>query len=276
MDVVYRSSRPMRLHRLSRRQILLDMGWSGVAVAVLTGCSTGSTGSSGPANTAPAGTARSSGATAAGTPATTTTTATAAPTDALAWKRVNFGFVSAYLLVRGSSVAVVDTGVAGSADAIGTALQTASGSWDSVTDVVLTHHHPDHAGSLADVAARASRAVIHAGAADIDNITTSPRSIVAAADGSDILGMQVVATPGHTDGHISVFDRGTRVLVAGDALGNTAGLTGSNPQFTSDPAKAAESVKVLAALDAGTILFGHGDPLTSGAAEALRTFAGTL
>jgi glyoxylase-like metal-dependent hydrolase (beta-lactamase superfamily II) len=261
MDAVYRSSRPARLHRLSRRQVLLDLGWGGVAVAVLAGCSTGSTSSTGSRNA-------TSGAAA--------TTTTAASSGELAWKRVDVGFVSAYLLVRGTSVAIVDTGVAGSADAIGTALRAASSSWDSVTDVVLTHHHPDHAGSLGDVATRASRAVIHAGAADIDNITSSPRAIVAAADGSDILGMQVVATPGHTDGHLSAFDRGTRVLVAGDALGNTAGLTASNPQFTSDPAKATESVKTLAALDADTILFGHGEPLTSGAAEALRTFASTL
>jgi glyoxylase-like metal-dependent hydrolase (beta-lactamase superfamily II) len=274
MDAVYRSSRPARLHRLNRRQVLLDLGWGGVAVAVLAGCSTSSTGSSGSANAATPGAATSSsGAAATGT---TATTATGSSGGELAWKRVNLGFVSAYLLVRGRSVAVVDTGVAGSADAIGTALQAASSSWDSVTDVVLTHHHPDHAGSLGEVATRASRAVIHAGAADIDNITTNPRATVAAADGSEILGMQVVATPGHTDGHISAFDRGTRVLVAGDALGNTAGLTGSNPQFTSDPAKAIESVKTLAALDAAAILFGHGDPLTSGAAEALRTLASTL
>ena len=272
MDAVYRSSRPVRLHRLSRRQVLLDLGWGGVAVAVLAGCSTGSTGSTGSGN---AGRSATSGP-AAPSSASSGTTAAATPTGELAWKRVDSGFVSAYLMVRGSSAAVVDTGVAGNADAIGTALQAAGTSWDSVTEVVLTHHHPDHAGSLADVAARASTAVIHAGEADIDTITTSPRPLVAAADGSDIFGMQVVATPGHTDGHISVFDRGTRVLVAGDALGNTAGLTGSNPQYTSDPAKAAESVRKMAALDAGTILFGHGDPLTSGAAEARRTFAGSL
>ncbi|HEY6742130.1 MAG TPA: MBL fold metallo-hydrolase [Lapillicoccus sp.] len=264
MDAHYWSSRPARLHRLSRRQVVLDLGWGGVGVAVLAGCSTDSTGSTGSGNAASSGAASSPAA------------ATATSTGALAWKRVDFGFVSAYLLVRGASVAVVDTGVAGNADAISTALQAASASWDSVTDVILTHHHPDHAGGLGDVAARASRASIHAGAADIDTIPTSPRTIVAAADGSDIFGMQVVATPGHTDGHISVFDRGTRVLVAGDALGNTGGLTGSNPQFTADPAQAAQSVKTLAALDVGTILFGHGAPLTSGAAEALRTLAGAV
>jgi glyoxylase-like metal-dependent hydrolase (beta-lactamase superfamily II) len=191
MDAVYRSSRPARLHRLSRRQVPLDLGWGGVAVAVLAGCSTGSPSSTGSGNAATSGAAA--------------TTTTAASSGELARKRVDVGFVSAYLLVRGTSVAIVDTGVAGSADAIGTALRAAS-----------------------------------------------------------------------SDGHLSAFDRGTRVLVAGDALGNTAGLTRSNPQFTSDPAKATESVKTLAALDADTILFGHGEPLTSGAAEALRTFASTL
>ena len=141
--------------------------------------------------------------------------------------------------------------------------------------MILTHHHGDHAGSLGEVVTRAGRAAVHAGEADISRLT-SPRQIVAAADGSDVLGLQVVATPGHTEGHISVFDRATRVLIAGDALNNSAGLTGSSPRNTADPVKAAESVKKMAALDAGTILFGHGEPLTSGAADALRTYAGTL
>ena len=133
----------------------------------------------------------------------------AAPTGELTWKRVELGFVSAYVVVRGGQAAVVDTGVAGSADAIGTALQAAGTSWDQVSDVILTHHHGDHAGSLGEVVTRAARAAVHAGEADISRLT-SPRQIVAAADGSDVLGLQVVATPGHTEGHISVFDRATR------------------------------------------------------------------
>ena len=41
---------------------------------------------------------------------------------ALAWSRVNLGFVSAYLLVHGGEAALVDTGVENSADAIEAAL----------------------------------------------------------------------------------------------------------------------------------------------------------
>ena len=169
----------------------------------------------------------------------------------------------------------MDTGVAGSADAIGSALQTAGSSWEAVTDLVLTHHHGDHAGSLADVAARATKATVHAGAADIAQIT-SPRTVVAAADGSEIFGLQVVATPGHTLGHICVLDRATKILVAGDALNNSSGLSGSSPRNTADADQAKASVKKLAALDIAGILFGHGEPLTADASAALRQYAGTL
>lgn len=243
------------VHRLSRRQLLFELGGGGLAVAVLGGCS------SMPVDQPPQ----------------TPPNATIPPNGPgpLAWNRVNLGFVSAYVLARGSRAAVVDTGVSGSADAIGSALQAAGSSWAAVSDVILTHHHGDHAGSLGEVATRATTAAVHAGQADIANLS-SPRTVLAAPDGTDVFGLQVVATPGHTLGHVCVFDQKTTVLVAGDALGNTAGLTGSNPQFTADAGAARDSVKKLAALDAGIILFGHGEPLTSAAAEALRAYAATL
>ena len=264
MEAVFGSTRPPHRHRLTRRELLVDLGWGGVAVAVLGGCSS-------PSPSTPLQTSTPSLATTAG-PATTTGTATPGQ---LTWTRANLGFVSAYVLVRGRQAAVVDTGVAGSADAIGSALQTAGSSWEAVTDLVLTHHHGDHAGSLADVAARATKATVHAGAADIAQIT-SPRTVVAAADGSEIFGLQVVATPGHTLGHICVLDRATKILVAGDALNNSSGLSGSSPRNTADADQAKASVKKLAALDIAGILFGHGEPLTADASAALRQYAGTL
>jgi glyoxylase-like metal-dependent hydrolase (beta-lactamase superfamily II) len=125
------------------------------------------------------------------------------------------------------------------------------------------------------VAARATKATVHAGAADIAQIT-SPRTVVAAADGSEIFGLQVVATPGHTLGHICVLDRATKILVAGDALNNSSGLSGSSPRNTADEDQAKASVKKLAVLDIAGILFGHGEPLTADASAALRQYAGTL
>jgi glyoxylase-like metal-dependent hydrolase (beta-lactamase superfamily II) len=90
------------------------------------------------------------------------------------------------------------------------------------------------------------------------------------------LGLQIHTTPGHTAGHISIFDQDTGVLVAGDALTNEGRLAGSNPQFTEDEAAAAASVLKMAKLAPRTILVGHGEPVTDGAADALEQLASSL
>ena len=257
---------------LSRRQMLIGMGRGGLAVAVLgvAACSedepAGSTGGSSAGSVTPGGASTGTGAEGGSASAT-------GEAGALEWERVNLGFVSAYVLIRGNKAAVVDTGVAGSEDAIGEVLDAAGPGWAGVSDVILTHRHGDHAGSLPEVMRRATAATGHIGQEDLAQIS-SPRPLKAAADGSEIFGVQIVATPGHTLGHISVFDPETGVLVTGDAVRNTSGLQGSDPQYTDDEAAAAASLAKLAKLPVKTILFGHGEPLSTGAAAALRTVAG--
>ncbi|GAA4671376.1 hypothetical protein Prum_074190 [Phytohabitans rumicis] len=70
-----------------------------------------------------------------------------------------------------------------------------------------------------------------------------------------------------------MFDPSTGVLVAGDALRTTDGLTGPDPRYTNDMTQAAASVRRMAALDVRVILPGHGAPLTTGTAEALAKLA---
>jgi glyoxylase-like metal-dependent hydrolase (beta-lactamase superfamily II) len=270
---------------VSRRWVVRDLGLGGFAVAVLAACSrSGSSGAGAPGGSA---TASSSGTGSAGTGSAGTGSAspgasgagTAAggassgpdAAGALSWDRVDLGFVAAYVLVRGDQAAVVDTGTAGSADAIGAVLDRAGPGWDGVRHVILTHHHQDHAGSAADVLGRAPAAAGYVGAADLSQVT-APR-LRPVSDGTEVFGLRLVATPGHTAGHMCVFDPQTGVLVAGDALTNTAGLAGSNPQFTADPQAAQASIRVLAGLPVRTVLFGHGSPLESGAAAALKDLA---
>jgi glyoxylase-like metal-dependent hydrolase (beta-lactamase superfamily II) len=86
---------------------------------------------------------------------------------------------------------------------------------------------------------------------------------------------QILHTPGHTPGHVSLFRAHDRILLPGDAFCTTKPesffeaalvqqpeLHGPPAYFTSDWEAARESVQKLAKLRAGTVAPGHGKPLT--------------
>ena len=188
-------------------------------------------------------------------------TSSEAPSEPVSWHRVHLGFVSAYVLVRGRGAAIVDSGIAGSEAAIAQTLTDLGVGWADVDHVMLTHFHPDHAGSVPAVLEAAEAATAYAGEADIPAIE-SPRPLQAVGDGDEVFGLQIVATPGHTPGHISVLDPDGGFLVAGDALtADAGGLAGPTPQFTADLELAHDSVRRLADLRFADVLVGHGDPI---------------
>jgi glyoxylase-like metal-dependent hydrolase (beta-lactamase superfamily II) len=266
--------------RTTRRTFLADLGRGGLALALVSvaGCAgpsssstrsvAASAGSGGPASPDPSELADAS------PPATALASgeAASAAADGL-WERVDLGFVSAYVLLRGGEAAVVDTGVAGSEGEIQTALDRLGLNWTDVGHVILTHRHPDHAGSIAAVLEAARDATGYIGAADLSGVT-APRPLTPLADGDTVFDLRIVATPGHTAGHVAVLDEGAGILVAGDALGTTGGaLAGSNPQFTEDPTAAAASVRLLGGLRYETLLVGHGEPILSGASAQVAALA---
>jgi glyoxylase-like metal-dependent hydrolase (beta-lactamase superfamily II) len=199
-------------------------------------------------------------------------------TGALEWAQVSLGNVSAYVLVRGNQAAVVDTGNPGSTDQIASTLQALGVGWSDVQHVILTHSHNDHVGSVGDAVGRAPGAKLYAGAADIAAIS-APLAIEAVGEGDDVFGLEVIETPGHTPGSISVIDHDAGLLIAGDALnGNAAGtdILGASPRFSSDMAAANESIRKLAGLSFDTAAFGHGNPFTGAADRAVASLADTL
>ena len=215
---------------------------------------------------------------AAGSATSTTVGQTGAAADPLTWTRASFVFVSAYILNRSGRAAIVDTGVDGGQAAIETALAEAGLGWAEVDHIVLTHHHGDHVGGLGAAAELASAATLYAGEADIGSID-APRDLMAVGDGSEVMGLTVIETPGHTAGSISVLDPDTGVLVVGDALSggdDGATVSGSNPEFTADDAQARQSVLKLAGYPFETILFGHGEPVVADGADLLAEYAATL
>jgi glyoxylase-like metal-dependent hydrolase (beta-lactamase superfamily II) len=104
-----------------------------------------------------------------------------------------------------------------------------------------------------------------------------PRSLTAVADGDKVFDLTIVATPGHTAGHVCVLDPVAKLLVAGDALNNRTGtLAGSSPQNTDDPEAAKASVVKLAGLSFDTALFGHGEPIEGDASQKVAHLAASL
>lgn len=289
------------LHQLSRRLFLRELGRGTVAVAVLgptvIACSGNSVDDAvTPSSTAPTATTTPSTTVAGGGPPVSTAgtgpqastpdeeaSATTADEETqvseelqLRWERVSLGFVSAYVLARGNEVAIVDTGTQGSSDQIEQALVTLGANWDDVDHVILTHLHGDHVGGLGGILDAAPSAIAYAGEADVSGIS-SPRTVTAVNDGDEVFGLQVIGTPGHTAGHISVLDPTAGFLVAGDALNESNGMiVGPNPSFSSDVGEANRSVAKLATSDFHTAVFGHGEPFVGEASEAVVALARTL
>jgi glyoxylase-like metal-dependent hydrolase (beta-lactamase superfamily II) len=266
---------------IDRRTFLADLGHGAVVLAIvgIAGCSPSAVSSLAPtlAPTPPRGGspgAASPAPTDAGTGGEATSQPPGAGSGEVAWKRVNLGFVSAYLLVRGGEAALVDTGVAGSEGAIEESLRGLGLDWSAVGHVIITHSHGDHAGSRIAVLERAAGATGYAGAEDIPSM--GGVELTAVGDGDTVFDLEIVTSPGHTRGSISVLEPRAGILLAGDALRTADGAPAlPGEQFTEDMAEAIRSVAKLGALSFETLLPGHGEPIESGAAGLVAELAAT-
>ena len=133
--------------------------------------------------------------------------------------------VRCFLVTHSSGVVLVDTGTPGSTTVIADGLTRIGASWADVTDILLSHDHLDHIGSLPEVRAHAPNATVWANA---------PVTGRALDEGDIVRGLTVLATPGHTAGHVSLLHESGALLV-GDLVGNENGALSRAPaQFTAD------------------------------------------
>ena len=191
--------------------------------------------------------------------------------------------MSAVVLATAGEAVLVDTGNPGDEGEIEATLTAMGLGWASLAHVVVTHRHGDHQGSLSDVMEAASGAVGYCGAGDLDAMR-SPRSLVPVGNGDQVLGLDIIETPGHTPGHISVLDAAGGLLIAGDAMngagsgvdGSDSGVGGANPRFTSDMSLAGDSIKTMAGFTFDTVVFGHGVPLVGNASDSVAALAAQL
>ena len=149
------------------------------------------------------------------------------------------------------SVTLVDCGVKRAPARIVAGLRAVGRHPGDVVRIVLTHAHSDHAGGAAEMAARTGSPVavherdapyVEAGRApDFDPSLLAGRLMTRLPAGGfppvavgerlsdgQVLGvgggLRVVATPGHTPGHVSLLHEPSATLITGDALFNVRQL----------------------------------------------------
>jgi len=202
-----------------------------------------------------------------------------------------FGLVNAYLVEEDDGLTLIDTMLPRSADAI---LKAAGGR--KIARIALTHAHGDHIGSLDALAEQLPGVEVLISSRDARLLAkdktlgpeerdgklrggypgakTRPTREVAA--GERVGSLEVVASPGHTPGHVAFLDTRDGTLYCGDAystLGGVATTAKVNPRFPLPAAAtwhrptALESAKALRALDPSRLAPGHGKVVDSPARE---------
>jgi endoribonuclease LACTB2 len=140
---------------------------------------------------------------------------------------------------------------------------TAAGA--SVRAVLLTHHHGDHAGGAADLAARLSAPVwahretarLLAGRVEVGRLLEDGEVIELAGDPPRRL--RAVFTPGHAPGHLCFHEEVTGWMVAGDMVASVGTIVVDPSE--GDMAAYLASLERMAQLAPRVLLPAHGAPI---------------
>ncbi len=216
------------------------------------------------------------------------------------------GHVHAFLLDEGTALTLIDTLFDTDARRIIDRIGSIGRSVEDLKHIVLTHAHRSHLGGLATLKELSGATVYsHAWEADIvagertaQPVTPVPMRPLSTywrvyylqlgaspgrgkhppcpvdttlEDGDTVGPVRVLHTPGHTPGHLAFWWPESRVLFAGDAIATYPVFGPGWPTFMLNPTQHRASLRRMAELDTAVLAVGHGDPLTAGAAERVRS-----
>ena len=220
--------------------------------------------------------------------------------------RIPLGGVNAFLLDAGDGgLALVDTGLPGSAPGVVDALTSMGHGLGEIRHILVTHCHADHSGSLADLKAMTgARVFMHFRDASLVARGRAKRRLVRTPglinrirfpafsrfpseiapvvvdetvhDGDEIPvagGIRVIHTPGHTEGHVAFLAKRHKVVFVGDAAANIAGFLGLMPAYE-HLRQGVYSLRHLSRHDFDVACFGHGLSIRAGAAKQFRRMWG--
>jgi glyoxylase-like metal-dependent hydrolase (beta-lactamase superfamily II) len=195
-----------------------------------------------------------------------------------------WGFVNAYLVREDDGLTLIDTTLPRGAKPI---LAAAGELRAPIVRIALTHAHGDHIGSLDALAAELPDAEVLISTRDArllrkdrsldpgepqsklagDYRGASPVPTRTVGEGDRVGSLIVVASPGHTPGHVAYQDERDGTLYCGDVYSTLGGVATSarvNPRFplvvmgTWDKPLDLESARRLRALDPPRLAPGHG------------------
>ncbi|SMG57742.1 Glyoxylase, beta-lactamase superfamily II [Paenibacillus aquistagni] len=182
------------------------------------------------------------------------------------------------ILVWDEDMAIlIDTGFPGQFEELRAEIEKAGVSFDQLRGVILTHQDVDHIGSLPEILQERGNAVTVC-AHELDQpyiqgkrpllkdgqLENPPKGRVdmTLMDGQEMPwcgGIQVIHTPGHTPGHISLYLKNSKLLVAGDSMYSINGvIQGIHPPTTPDMEAARLSLHKYKELDLQSVVCYHG------------------
>jgi glyoxylase-like metal-dependent hydrolase (beta-lactamase superfamily II) len=202
------------------------------------------------------------------------------------------------LLWDSDGATLVDTGIPGQLDAIRREIENAGVDFESVRRIILTHQDIDHIGGLPEIVrvrggeievlahgedkpyiegdkplikmnrermAQMMESLPESQRQQLEGILSAPPSGKVDRtlhDGEELPlhdGIEVIHTPGHTPGHLSLFVRKARLLIAGDELRVEEGeLVGPSEWATPDMESANASLRKLTDYPIDCVLCYHG------------------